>query len=301
MVKISCIITTHNNEHYLQESIESILNQSFQNFELVIVDDGSNQETEEIIAKYHDPRILKIRFEKNCGPALARNVALEYSTGKYIAIMDSDDVSMPNRFELQSNYLDEHQDIAILGTRTIRVIEKLDNILDKPDHPLDDGLIKASLILMNGSAMVHPSTMMRRDFLQKNRLFYPIRKVSEDHGLWVDALGVGAKFSNLKDRCLIKRKHKNNISITLANSNEPFKTALKQKYLGTIYPKLTYIQAYFMARIMEKNATIKREELVAGIKITEQIIRTETPLYGVNKGYLNMIFEKYLNDIKRVL
>jgi glycosyltransferase involved in cell wall biosynthesis len=114
-VTVSAIMPTYNTARYLGEAIESILAQTFQDWELIIVDDGSSDDTQAVLARYRDPRIRTFRRETNGGRGLARNVALGEARGRYVAICDSDDVSLPRRFEIEVAFLESHPDIDMVS------------------------------------------------------------------------------------------------------------------------------------------------------------------------------------------
>ncbi len=115
--KVSVIMAAYNTEKYIQESIESVVGQTFTDWELLIVDDGSSDSTPEIINKFCEKYSNKIHgfFIKNSGPANARNYAIEKAKGSYIAVLDSDDIALPERFERQVQVLDENLDIGLVS------------------------------------------------------------------------------------------------------------------------------------------------------------------------------------------
>ena len=116
MPRVSVILPAYNAEAYLKEAIDSILNQTFPDFQLIVINDCSTDGTEEIIRQYADPRLVPVKNEKNLGIAATLNRGLSLAQGDYIARMDADDISLPHRLERQVAYLDAHPDIAVLGT-----------------------------------------------------------------------------------------------------------------------------------------------------------------------------------------
>lgn len=115
MPVVSVLMPTYNAEKYLKEAIDSILNQTFTDFEFLIIDDNSKDKTKKIIGKYNDKRIKLIKGPQK-GLAAALNCGIKKAQGKYIARMDADDISLPARFEKQVNYLEAHPEITVLGT-----------------------------------------------------------------------------------------------------------------------------------------------------------------------------------------
>lgn len=115
MPKVSVTMTVYNGQKYLQEAIESILNQTFEDFEFIIVNDGSSDKTGKILASYKDPRI-KVINQQHQGMAQGRNKGVEASRGEYIAFMDADDISLPERLEVLVNFLDHHKTVGAVGS-----------------------------------------------------------------------------------------------------------------------------------------------------------------------------------------
>ena len=123
MKKVSVIITTYKRPDYLRQAIESVLKQTFKDFELIIVDDDpESQNLEKVILSYRDPRIIYIKNEENLGGAKSLNVGLKVANGDYIAILDDDDVWLSeDKMEKQVKFLDENPDYIIVGTSSIEV------------------------------------------------------------------------------------------------------------------------------------------------------------------------------------
>ncbi len=117
-VLVSVVMSVYNDEQYLKESLDSIFAQTIQDFELIIVDDCSTDRTVEIIENYHDDRIRLICNSENRGLTRNLNTALEYVQGTYIARMDGDDKSRPERFEKQIAYLEQHPELMLISCRT---------------------------------------------------------------------------------------------------------------------------------------------------------------------------------------
>ena len=180
MPRVSVILPAYNAEAYLKEAIDSILNQTFPDFQLIVINDCSADGTEEIIRQYADPRLVPVKNEKNLGIAATLNRGLSLAQGDYIARMDADDISLPHRLERQVAYLDTHPDIAVLGTN----VETFDE-----NGPLctgwsstDPAQMKADLFFSCGLA--HPSVMMRKSVIQALGGYDPEFEGLEDYELW---------------------------------------------------------------------------------------------------------------------
>lgn len=189
--KISVILPTYNAEKYLQESIESILNQSFQDFELLIIDDFSKDATRLIVNSYKDRRIRLVDGPKR-GLAAALNWGIKIAKGEYIARMDADDISLPERFEKQVSFLDKHADVSLVGSWQQKF--GASNNIHCPAEKHEDIKIR----LLFSCDLCHSTLMWRRkDFITHN-LFYNEKSPQEDYELWLRAIKK-LKFHNLQE------------------------------------------------------------------------------------------------------
>ena len=180
MPKISVIIPAYNAEKFIKEAIDSVLGQTFRDFELIVLNDCSRDRTEEIILSYTDERIVYHKNEQNMGVAGTLNRGLAAARGEYIARMDADDISLPERFARQAEYLDTHPDVAVLGTN----VETFDE-----NGPVctgwsatDPKQMKVDLLFSCGLA--HPSVMMRREVVQALGGYDLAFEGMEDYDLW---------------------------------------------------------------------------------------------------------------------
>lgn len=194
-----------NGEKYLAEAIESILAQTFTDFEFIIVDDGSSDRSAAIVSSYaeQDRRIRFIKLERNRGVADARNQGLAVASGEFIATMDCDDVSLPERLQRQVDFLEQKPEIGVLGTGAQAVNEELRPLFDF-NLPPQHALIVFNLFV--GSFLIHPSTMMRRELLLSVAGYEPSRQTSEDPELWTRLMW-RTRFANLPERLLLYRWH----------------------------------------------------------------------------------------------
>jgi glycosyltransferase involved in cell wall biosynthesis len=142
--KVSVIIPVYNAEKYLARSIESILNQTFQNFEILIIDDGSTDNSWEVIQSFDDHRISSLRNPKNQGVVQSRNKLLSIAKGEYFALQDADDWSEPNRLQVQLDFLESRRDLSICGTQYTK-FDNLGNELFVSGFPLEDENIRKNV------------------------------------------------------------------------------------------------------------------------------------------------------------
>lgn len=207
---VSIIMAAYNADRYIAESIESILSQTYSNWELIIVDDASSDKTVEIANEYakYDPRIKLICQDKNSGPAIARNQAIEKSLGKYVAILDSDDISLPSRIEEQVMFLEEHCNFGIIGSWTSVIDERGKENGFVWGNTLPTEKIPSMLLFKN--YFTNSATMIRKVAIPMGGYraeFIP----SEDYDLWVRIIKKWSGY-NLQKVLTKYRVHQNGIS-----------------------------------------------------------------------------------------
>ncbi|SBV94381.1 conserved hypothetical protein [uncultured Dysgonomonas sp.] len=190
---ISVILPVYNAERYLYDSINSILNQTYADFELIVINDGSTDASKEIINKIDDSRLVYIENEKNLGLIETLNKGLYLAKGKYIARMDADDISMPNRFEVQVNFLERNNGYIICSANRIAFSEECDK-KHISKLPIDDLAIRLHSIF--STPFTHPCTMFLKDVIIKNELHYDSEyKYAEDYEFWINVLKYGKGYN----------------------------------------------------------------------------------------------------------
>lgn len=198
---LSVVMPTYNSEKYLEKSIDSILNQTFKDFEFIIIDDGSTDKTLKTIKKYKDPRIILIQNKINKGIVYSLNKGIKLAKGKYIARMDADDISVKTRFSKQINFLENNPNISILGSW----IKNFGNGNNTWKTLKEHEEIRSRMLFE--SSIAHPSVIFRKDDLLKNNFKYDKSFVhAEDFALWVKA-SEKVKVSNYQQILLKYRIH----------------------------------------------------------------------------------------------
>lgn len=217
MPKISVIMPAYNAEKYIAEAIDSILGQTFGDFEFIILNDCSKDRTEEIILSYDDPRIVYVKNEENMGVARTLNKGLELAKGEYIARMDADDISLPERFAKQVAFLTHNPKTVVCGSAiTLFGQTQESQVRSFPTNPA-----QAQLQLIFAPCFAHPSVMIRRNILEEQSLRYDIRwEGTEDYAFWWD-LGKHGDLCSLQECLLCYRIHPQQVT---ANSNPKIET-----------------------------------------------------------------------------
>jgi glycosyltransferase involved in cell wall biosynthesis len=201
MPRVSVVMPVHNEERYVSGAIESILRQTYRDFEFVIVDDGSVDGTPRILRRYDDPRI-KVHHQPNRGQSSALNQGIRLSSGCYIARMDADDISLPQRLEREVRFLEGHPDVGLVGTWCMKVDvgtgkERLQIL------PAEDEAIRRFLTVDN--PFIHSSVMTRRSVLDQVGL-YDEALIWQDYDLWV-RIAQYYRMANIPEPLIIRRKH----------------------------------------------------------------------------------------------
>lgn len=224
-------MAAYNAASYIKESITSILEQTFKDFELLIINDGSTDETVAVIGNFNDPRIRLIQNDRNRGLVFTRNVALKEARGEYIAVLDSDDIAVPNRLELQYNFFLENPKTALCGGNGI-VIDEDGKILpgNRLTVPTGNDNIKITLLFRN--AFVN-STVMFKTAVFKEIQGYQEYAPAEDYDLFIR---IADKYPiNNLDRPLVKyRYHSSNISVIQSDVAEIKIIAIKKIQLSNL-------------------------------------------------------------------
>ncbi len=207
--RVSVLLPLYNTkEEHLRECIESILAQTFSDFELIIVNDSpDNSQLDTIVSSYQDERIRYYRNSKNRGISATRNKMLDLAQGEYLAVMDHDDICMPTRFEKQVEYLDTHPHTGVLGTQAASI--PAGKVLQTPEYD-----IEIKLGLMWGCFIIHPTAMIRSSVLKKAGVRYESHySPAEDHALFCRLIP-HTSFHNLQEELLTYRVHKTNTTKT---------------------------------------------------------------------------------------
>lgn len=208
--RVSVLMPVYNAEKFLSETIRSVLNQSLQDFEFIIVDDASQDSSASIIHGFEDPRIRYFRNEKNLGITATLNKGLSFCRAACVARMDADDLMHPDRLLLQVETLDNDRGIAVLATRIEFIDEDGDTCGEwKSDRDaLSESDIRA--LMAGTNCIAHPSVMMRAEVV-KNFLYRESQKGAEDWDLWLRLLNAGYRIAKLPQVLLQYRLHAGSI------------------------------------------------------------------------------------------
>lgn len=210
---ISVILPVYNSADYIKASVESILKQTYPHFELIIINDGSTDQSEVILKSFTDSRIRFVS-QANQGLSKTLNTGISLSHGELIARQDSDDISKPERFEEQVRFLNAHQEVMLLGTRATIIDGSGKPTTKAHTHPTSSAELKTDLLFNN--PFVHSSVMFRKSILQKSGMYISSDQLFEDYHLWSVIAGFG-EIANLPQQLLEYREVGSGISQTTSN------------------------------------------------------------------------------------
>jgi len=196
MPKVSILLPVYNGQKYLASSIQSVLNQSFKDWEILVINDGSTDESLSIIERFSsiDPRIKIINFEKNVGLVSVLNEGVKQSSGIFLARIDSDDEWIDSdKLKKQVEFLDNHPEYALVGTGAT-VIDEDGGVIGRINFAEDDKKIRKNILIKN--QFIHSSVLVKKEAVEKCYSYQQNEKYVEDYGLWLRVGQVG-KFKNL--------------------------------------------------------------------------------------------------------
>lgn len=216
---VSVVMSVHNEEQYLHDAVSSILTQTYANIEFIVVNDASTDRTRDILAGFadEDDRLTVIDNEEQLGLAASLNKALETARGDYIARMDGDDISFPDRIQKQVDFLEEHRQITVLGTK-VAVIRALWWESKEYSYPIYEKDREIKMNFLRRPGIIHPTVMMRASPLREHGILYnPLFLRSQDYELWTRmAFKHWLKFHNLQEPLLHYRVRSGDRSANLA-------------------------------------------------------------------------------------
>jgi glycosyltransferase involved in cell wall biosynthesis len=226
---VSVLMIAYNAENFISEAIESILNQTFSDFEFIILDDHSTDNSYEVINEYakKDNRILVLHNEKNLGIAESRTKCIKYAKGKYIAIADADDISFPTRFEKQLEYLEKHKDCGVVGSFIELFNSETGKIIGFRKYHEDDVRLRKRIFIY--SPIAQPASMIRKEVFDDIGFYNPEYPPVEDLDIWF-RLGTKYKFANIPEVLIKYRVHQNSATIKNMHRVKKLTLQIRQKY-----------------------------------------------------------------------
>ncbi|SEH57646.1 Glycosyl transferase family 2 [Paenimyroides aquimaris] len=275
-MKLSVILPVYNAEKFVAKAIQSVLNQTYKDFELIVINDGSKDNSLKIIQSFTDERIRLIDQE-NQGLAKTLNIGLELAQGNYIARMDADDICLKHRFQEQMTYLKKHPDIGLLGT-AVEIIDENDKHLSyHAPYIGHDKLVQ--FMNQKGNPFKHPTVMFKREIALRCGGFNEhIGKYFEDYFLW-NLIAEKAKIDNLPKVLLKYRISSGSIMSTLKNKELDqlvLEVIKKKKFTDEDKNEMNHI----FEKIKANEVKVQRKSDQFGLKFYKLALNTLYPIMG---------------------
>ncbi|HEV7333480.1 MAG TPA: glycosyltransferase [Flavisolibacter sp.] len=260
---VTVLLPTYNCEAYVQKSIQSILDQTFTNFELLVIDDASTDRTIQVIQEFTDPRIRLIRKQKNTGYTDSLNYGIGIAQGDYIARMDADDISIATRLERQVQFLTSNKDVVLCGCWYQEIPT---NHVAKLPVSHEDILVA----MLTNNSISHPSVMYRKEFFIRHQLTYNRDfESAEDYELWTRVIALG-KIHNLPEVLLHYRLHEQQVSAQ-RNAFQAQRAALCRKRMLLYLTELPAAEEEILEMILSGTRMRNVPELHQAIAVLDQL------------------------------
>lgn len=231
--KVSVILSVYNSEKYIKEAILSILTQSYSDFELIIIDDGSTDKTALILDEFNDERIVRTKNDLNLGLIGSLNKGIQLARGEFVARMDADDISELERLAKQVAFLDAHPEVGVLGTG-MRQVDRRGRFVSFFTPKEDHRDILHQLLI--DTAIAHATVMIRKNLLSDVGGYDLNFPHTEDAELW-SRLVMKTSFANLREPLYVRRLHGDSIMSLYGKFQEEQTRKIREKLLDSLIQK----------------------------------------------------------------
>ena len=303
MTRITILMPVYNGETYLRETMDSVLAQTYSDFVFLIINDGSTDQTEQIILSYQDARILYCKNDKNLGLVATLNKGIDLVHTEYLARMDADDLWHPSKLEKQIQLLDSRPDVGLCGTS----IRKFGAFEGDFIFPVDNEGLKVGFLFY--CCMSHPSVVFRMSFLKESGLRYKADYFpAEDYKMWTDCLDK-TQIYNIPEVLVYYRQHTSQITQDSNTQQLTQTNKIRLEMLDRIYPhfndteKQFHLETFVAQNIhsvtdykqcVEWRKNIQSENSKSGYYIRPQILHKELDKY-LKAGYKRYVVSNYFS------
>lgn len=290
-IKVSILLPVYNGEKYLENSINSILNQTFKDFEFLIIDDGSTDNSVELIKKFNDHRIVFVKNNKNIGLIKTLNKGLDLAQGEYVARMDQDDISLQKRLSMQVAFMDKNSDCGVCGS-WIKTFGDVKSQIIK--YETDPDAIRAQLLFLN--PLAHPTTILRKEVFNKFNLRYDdFYKNAEDYELWTRVINF-SKICNIPEVLLNYRVSQGQITQKYQDAQNKMVMLIRKKTLSALKTNFNDNDVFIHQNLGTYNSPPTEEfiDKVINWLIKIKNINLEKNIY-LDKNLLKIIGTVYYN------
>ena len=233
MHKVSIILPVYNSEKYVGEAIQSLLDQTYRNFELILINDGSTDNSINIMRQFKDDRIVILENEENSGIVFSLNKGIDNAKGEFIARMDADDIALKNRLEIQVDFLIANPEVDLIGSN----FQNFGTGSETSCLFLNDEEIKLGLYFNN--QLQHPTVLMRKSSIIKNKLYYNKDFfINQDWVMWYDCVQKGLIVKNIPEVLLKYRLEGQNITTNNYNTEKERQIKVYKHILPTLFDNI---------------------------------------------------------------
>ena len=303
-MKLAVILPAYNAENFITECLDSLLNQTFSDFCILAVNDASTDNTGNILEDYaaKDTRLRVYHFSENQGePAVMQFTMdiLKEMDVEYVARMDADDVCIPQRFERQIQYLDNHPEIDILGSNAVLFYEGQTRAPKFTDHPLLDKDIKAHFSLARGN-IINPTTMWRHSSIKDLPINYAQTATAPDFHMWVQCALHQKKFANLPEPLLFYRIHQGQASKIHDKISESVQYSM-ELWISHLFPELTPKEVSLLSLILHgKSIKLRTEEFEIAFSAYDKVRSNNgNSLFGEDRETMFSILDRHTQALKK--
>jgi len=293
---LTVIIPAFNAGAFVREAIESVLENGFSDLELLVIDDGSTDNTAEVVNAIRHPALSLVQQQTNQGVGRTRRLATSLARGRLLAMLDADDIAVPGRFALQVEYLEAADAPAIVGG----AIENFGDRAGVVEFPLRDAEIRAGL-LFHDLPIANPAVCMKRAALREAGVNYGEHRGAEDYALWTDALCAGLRFANLPTVVTRMRRHAASLTRLKQSEAEAPARALRARIAGRFFPHMTPPQRAALVEALSVNIG-GGPRWVDGVCALAQAARCADAVTGVDAATLyRLLKDNFLRMLRYAL
>lgn len=284
---ISVIMSTYNEEKYIETSLKSLLNQTFQEFEIIIVDDASTDNTRQLIQRLQDERIHLICNEENQGLTKNLNKALKYVTGKYIARMDGDDIAFPTRFEKQVQYMEKHPETMLVSCYT-KSFGDSDLVFALPD---DSEVLKVRMLVR--PVYAHPGFMMRRELIEAGYRYNEEYRTAQDYE-FASRVAEKYKIGLVPEILLLYRVHKKQVSAKAGNQQFNNADKIRKRQLERLGVRLSETEWESYQELVKESKVDSLEHFDKVYEIIRKMLQSNEKSKIYNPNIMEKTLKKML-------
>jgi glycosyltransferase involved in cell wall biosynthesis len=285
--KVSVIIPAYNAAEFVAEAVQSILVQTFADFELIIIEDGSTDRTRAILKSFTDERVIVGENLANLGEAESFNIGMALARGDFLARFDADDIAESNRLELQYEFMMAHPEVTVCGAD----MSSFGEIVAVTAVPLHDGDIKANFMLAKANIM-NPTAFVRRQFVIEHRIrMHPGYTSGDDLAFWIDCMRHGAVFANI-DKPLIRYRTRPR---NRGGQPDPTVREILTRLALDFFPSLSHTEAKALIRIFSvASANLNFGEISQTVTASEKALADNRCYFGENRIVLRNLVVAHL-------